>query len=337
MMKKFLMGVLTILLSGCVIGPPPLSNDMFADMKGVSIPYSFSSQQHFLVNVRINGSPPLPFLIDTGASISAIFDDTAENMNIAYTDEDTRNVRGLIQSAQRPLIVLDTFELASISREGHPVVVLPRDGRAPIAAGVLGMDILSNYTVAFVRSEKTLFLIDAEDFQRERLTGWKYLPLTDVLYDGTDLGLHRTTASIFRRPVPALIDTGTSVSLMNWEAAEHHFALGQLKEQLRQRWRLEGAIGEFHPTSAAQINRFATGEYIWRSAVFLVLDFEPLEKLDIGTSELIIIGSDLLSEQSFVMDFHSNNMWIWPSGNLVQSGSRGSPLGSFSVQSDQVY
>ena len=61
------------MLAGAVAGqPPPASGAVFASAtSGQSIPFDMIGDR-ILVRVHVNGSPPLPFVLDTGASADVI-------------------------------------------------------------------------------------------------------------------------------------------------------------------------------------------------------------------------------------------------------------------------
>jgi len=61
-------------LSACASGNFTSPRQLEAYPNAVSIPYRISDAGHLIVDVSVNGQSPQPFIIDSGANASAIYD-----------------------------------------------------------------------------------------------------------------------------------------------------------------------------------------------------------------------------------------------------------------------
>ena len=128
------------------------------------IPFDFKTRQP-VVLVKVNGGTPVPFVVDTGASINLIDREIARTANIAngqpstlsgggQATVDVQYVNGLTLEAGG---VRWNEQRAAIAELGYP------DKKH--YAGLLGAPILMRYAVQFAFASRTLRLIDPSTYR----------------------------------------------------------------------------------------------------------------------------------------------------------------------------
>lgn len=95
-----------------------------------------------IVPVRLNGGPPVPFLIDTGASYVLIPQAVAERQGI-HAGSDARRERFATANGtvEHTLVMLDSVQLGSARVEGVPAALSPS-----VAFGLLGLSFFNRFT-----------------------------------------------------------------------------------------------------------------------------------------------------------------------------------------------
>ena len=75
------------------------------------MPFRDSEAGHFLIDVSVNDHEARPFILDTGANVSAIYEPAAKAMDL-IAGEGMVSVNGLVGSGLRPR--LDGIELTCL-------------------------------------------------------------------------------------------------------------------------------------------------------------------------------------------------------------------------------
>ena len=159
---------------------------------------------HMLLPVTINGDGPYDFILDTGASRSAVASAVAEQYGFQSDWTDFDDVQALTTRFEA-----EFFELPNLEFSGRPAaslhsVVIPVEEGHPIpVAGLLGADAItsSRYTIDFMNSQLIL-----DTASPTRVTG-----LIDPI------GLLITQAEMRRAygTVHVMIDSGSARSIAN--------------------------------------------------------------------------------------------------------------------------
>ncbi len=321
------------LLVGCVAAPNAAPNaananaasaatanpDPQADEEVVAASFTlatYPSEEIFVAPVFIDGRGPFPFLIDTGSSISAVFEHSIGRMGDGVqVQASERLVRGLISAEARPEAQIASLRLGDRDLRNHRVIVLPRPVFGDEIDGIIGMDVLRDYAVRFDRGRDALTFIPSATFSAAPYRTWDRIDLVQAPYGARDFGLHFAIGTFERGESPVLFDTGTTPSVMNWEAASFNTIMRKLRRSIREQYRLEGSIETTLPTVKATLPTIRMGDHQWRTPTMLVLDLAPLEVLGGEGNPLIIAGADMLSQRTFVIDFANDVMFIDPQLN----------------------
>jgi predicted aspartyl protease len=196
-----------------------------------SIPFEL---RHGLVYVRVgvNGSSPLNFIVDTGASHTVLGIGGARSLDLPLMQ--VASVKGGVGSSAPPAyLVTDavSFSLSAVSYDSNSVVALPLeqlnacfsrlgDGAAALPDGILGRDFFTRFVVEIDYPARVLRLHSPESFAYKG--------------EGTILPLELTPNFMFvpvhvkaRKRLPAtaklVLDTGADVELsLNTKFAQAH-------------------------------------------------------------------------------------------------------------------
>ena len=108
MHRLIILSLTSLLLSACASTAITSISTLQSINDGFSVPYRISDAGHFLIDVSVNENVPRPFILDTGANVSAIYEPAAKALGLVASDKMIA-VNGLVGSGLRP--VLDGIEL----------------------------------------------------------------------------------------------------------------------------------------------------------------------------------------------------------------------------------
>lgn len=311
-MRRLLVLIATIVVAACKT-PTPAPIAVPADAGAVVLD-AYPAEETFVIPVYFNGRGPYEVLLDTGATVSAIFENVAPSLELDAADGATEDalVRGLITSERRPIVRLRTLQIGNRTHSDVRVVVLPRSRLGGEIDGIVGMDILRDYALGYDAERHAVTLVPGDRFSATWFERWDRMPLNQNPFKGRDFGLHFGEGHFSGKTVPVLIDTGTTPSVINWEAATYSRAVRMLREELRRGWELEGSVGTFVPKARAVMPTILLGTHRWLLPKLLILDLKPLDVIGAGGQPLIIVGADVLARRSFMIDFAGDQMFISP-------------------------
>lgn len=269
------------------------------------------------VPIMINGSRPLNFIIDTGATKSAIYKPTAVELGLPLSSETSVRIFGMVESALRPEITVQNFQIGQDVFAQLPIAILAPPTGSDVSAnerppdGILALDILAKYQIFYDHKTQKLKIKPNSERVPTIPPSWKRIELMSnpFVEDGRDLKFFE-----IRMVGPnsfALLDTGSEVNIMNWKVARYP-ALKILRRRLKENWVLSGAVGQFSPRVRTRVDRIRAGQKFWTEQDFLVMDFEHLNILGIDDQPFVIGGAELLNDSTFLLDFRHNILAIAP-------------------------
>ena len=306
--------VAAVLLASCQTLPdgPLMLEDALEANVAVTLPMRVSEKGLLVLeNVEIDGAS-LNFVLDTGATQSAIFKGTLDRAGLNVTAQEERMVHGMIESQNRRIVTLPQMTIGPIQYTQKQVIVLDNPkldfAESENYDGLIGMDILSDYNLLISPSLQELKLIPKE---REIYVPsyWSRIELTQNPFQADGRNLHFLQLRIAGRRTPALLDTGSEFSLLNWSAAR--FAqVKSLRRRLERDWQMQGAVGVFKPRTKVRLESFRGGQKFWSNKDFIILDFESLDILGVADQPFIIAGMNLFAGEAIFIDFERNFLAI---------------------------
>ncbi len=305
---KALISTLALALCGCaqVLGPEGALT---------VVPYELTDSGRILVDARIDGSGPYPFSLDTGASISFIFLDPVGELELATLPDVTATVRGLVASGKYPVVQFDRLQVGDEIWSDPMMVSVPEATPATRGiAGVLGVDFLRRYGLWFSAEDRLLRLYEPALLSGRAYEGWAMVPLEPVSIGLASAPLYFFDIEIGGRTMPALLDLGAGTNLINAPAATF---LRLTPEETGEELLVAGAL-ETAPILARLQTAMRTSNVSWENEDLLIADLGIFATLLHEDAPLAILGSGLLRQRDFVIDFERNRLFIRRGMNEVE-------------------
>ena len=296
MARVFLWLALASLISGCA-APLVLEKDGALAV----IPRQSGESRLLLVDTMVNGQGPFRFALDTAASISVLLESTAEAANVLAHPSKRIRLQGMTGSGTFPAAVADRIDVGGLHWDSPMLVLLPDS--SPVAGrvdGILGIDFMSRYAVAYSADDRAIRFYPRELVQhRHGYRQWTAIPLDEIHVSGSDASILGFAIHISGSRISAIFDLGSDTSLMNHRATR---VIGVHTPRRRG----EGVSGAFGSTIFATKLIFweiSTGGKRWRRKNFLVADFPVFEALGLQRVPAAVAGLDLFGDRDFVIDF----------------------------------
>lgn len=270
----------------------------------------------FVITASIDGSQPVPIIVDTGSTATALYPRGLALLNEEPEVEQFATVWGIASSELRPQITVPAMGIGSAERREVRAVLLEQPSSDGDIAGLVGLDFLEGYAMLWLPEEAALTFIPSERLIEEAFAGWEILSLRRDMPAGKPRRLVTTDVRLSGRTIPALIDTGAVRSFINWDAAEGNPILRLYRRRMERRWRIEGAVGSFDPRLLVTFERVLLGRQEWRDADLLVAELSSFDPEGDAPSPLIIIGSDFWQDHGFLIDVASGRLFLRPINHL---------------------
>lgn len=242
--------------------------------------------QRLTVKAYVNGQGPFDFLVDTGASSSAISAELADQLALVRTGSNKLHSIAGTQSVSTARV--EDLTVGKRSRANMMVSVLPRSLLR--MDGVLGLEWLGRASLLL-------------DFQRQKMVVGEGLPLSDsqtvaVKSRLTRNGLMLIDAFIPDQRLVAFVDTGSTTSVGNLPllaaAREGRSIVGELSDT-----ELRSVTGQILPARATVVSRLMLGKLTLRNIPLLIGQVHTFDYWGFRDEPAIVIGIDILKK------FHS--------------------------------
>lgn len=307
---------LVVALSGCATTLAP-------DDAVASGPFSIDERGRFIARLSVNGRADRPFIVDTAASISAVYKPYVELAGLEPFNSSV-TVHGLMASGQLPLVLLPRLEFDRARWTNRSVVQLPAaptDERlTDPPVGILGHDILASYGVEFSIAARTLRFYSPETLSRRHYAGWTSVPLTRGP-DGTpSASIYFLNISIEGQPVRAVFDLGSGVNMVNWRAARS-VGLERGNYARASRATVGGILDETGVVPRFVAGRVNTGAVRWREEVFGIEDLTIFATLGLGDGPAALLGAGLFAQRDFVIDLARHRVLIRTADEAPAAGN----------------
>ncbi len=179
-------------------------------------PYHLLDDGRIVVETRVNDQGPFDFALDTGSSITIIFDDLRNELELESVPGLSANVHGAVASGQFPLFNINHFQVGREVWADARIVSLPGETAAAAKLdGILGIDFLRRYAVGFSAEDRVLRLYPPDLVQERSYQGWASVPLELVNIGEIDTALYFLEIEIRGQKMPALFDLGAGTNMMN--------------------------------------------------------------------------------------------------------------------------
>lgn len=272
------------------------------------IPHEVGSQGHIIVKTMINDHGPYRFALDTGASISVVFDKTREEAGLELRAGEQVLVHGMIGSGHFPLTTVTELKVGKESWRNARLASLPGNRQVPTEIdGILGVDFLSRYAVGVSAEERVVRLYPPELVSNRSYSGWHSIPMRKLqVGDGTAFA-YSINLEINKIPIPAILDLGAGFNLMNWRAAG---AIRVKPKGAMSRKVIYGAVEDARIVAELDVEKLRVASLHWRHRTFFISKFSIFEVLELENKPAAIVGPAFFKDRDFVIDFVRNRLLI---------------------------
>jgi predicted aspartyl protease len=279
------------------------------------LPYRVGADGRVATDVFVNGQGPFSFLLDTAASRSMMFEHVRAKLGIATTGGIPITVYGMQNIGTAVPVMVDQLRLSNETIRSLAMGVLPDDSDP--ADGLLGMDVLSNYQLVLDRENLRLKLLTGDSGTMD-FRDWPSLSLTRRTAKDAAANLWLMRASVGGISVNSLLDMGSGMTIVNWNAAEQlglkrtHFPREGVPQKLRD------ALGTVEPIIFATGLTIWLGGHVFTDQTVLVANVRVFQYFHLDGEPAAIIGSGLLKDNSLAIDFARQRLYVGP---VVRSDS----------------
>lgn len=302
-------------LTACVTAPPTAPDSVQALPRTITVPYRISDAGHLLVNLSVNGQDNQAFIIDSGATISAIYEEPLRRLGLDLSGKFV-SVKGLIATGDSPTIADVKLSLGSRVFQSDDIVMLktqdtPHRTIGNGAVGLLGTDFLAAHTVVFDRHAMRASFLPSDDVTPEFFAGWRKIPLENRVGNYPDHGLYFAHVKLLGKQTPVLVDTGSNLNFINWHLATLDDQLKRVRRKIRKAVEFRGANGATPLHLETFFYDVTLGNHTWPQVKVNVLEFESFDEIAPTDKPMMLAGAPMFSPSSFAFDFGGNVLYIY--------------------------
>ena len=280
------------------------------------LPYRIGGDGRVSTDVFVNGEGPFSFVVDTASSRTMLFEHLSRRLGLKPSEPGLLKVYAMNNIGTATPVKPRELRLANERLTGLTLGVLPDDVHPPdgelSADGILGMDALSGYFLAMDHDTLRLKLMDPADPEADTYRQWPYETLTPYLAKDVDVTLWWLNAKFGGKPVTALLDMGSGITMINWNAAEKlgihqaKFAKEKIPQDLRD------ALGTLEPVVTVKGLTIALGRREFPVETVIVANAAVFRYFGLDGKPAAIIGPALLRTNSLAIDFGKRRIYIGP-------------------------
>ena len=296
------MFMLALLLANATVTPPspplvaPAVIDNSLEITGDSVAAEQLKKRMF-IDVKVNDSGPHRFLVDSGADRSVVSDGLASQLKLPVGE--TVRVQGM--AGQREVATVEVAALTIGTSEIGPIMAPALSARHLGADGLIGIDALADQRLMLDFDKRSITVQDSR--QPYVATGNEIL-VTARRRKGQ---LIITQASVDRREVAAVIDTGSEITLGNSALRRRLFGASKPKDM--RDIELLSVTGQVLKAEAIALNNVQIGSLVLSNVVIAFADAPPFALFGLTERPAIFLGSDLLSNFRRVsLDFRNRKV-----------------------------
>ncbi|HTU71647.1 MAG TPA: retroviral-like aspartic protease family protein [Candidatus Baltobacteraceae bacterium] len=264
-----------------------------------------SPDGHQTVPVFVNGRGPYPFILDTGADGSAVYQWFARFAKLKTVAGAAGSLSGQTGTADVPLYKIDDLAMSDRHIEHVTVYGLPDRHDAGREAGVLGTDYMDGAIIAF---DFPCGKVDvyAKPVESARAVGDDGAPVSAATVNGS--GLLSIPISVNGYAGTAVIDTGSRDTRMT-PAFARAAGIDTRSADFHNGAAIYGANSNRMTPRVGPIGTVRFANVSVRDARAEVIDL-PVLRRDFGSRPAMLLGSDLLGKFRLVYDHQARRIWI---------------------------
>ena len=287
----------------------------------VELPYRIGWDGRVSTDVFVDGQGPFNFVVDTASSRTMLFEHLRQKLGLAPSAKDLLTVYAMNNIGTALPVKPRELGLANRAITGLTLGVLPDDINPPEgvlgADGILGMDALSNYLLVMDHDALRLKLMDPASPDADVYRKWSSALLTPYQAKGMDITLWWLRAKFGNQDVTALLDMGSGITMLNWNAAEKlglkraSFAKAVIPQDLRD------ALGTLEPVVTVKGLTISLGDRTFPVQTVIVANAAVFGYFGLENQPAAIIGPALLRYNSLAIDFNKRRIYIGPTSQAT--------------------
>lgn len=276
-----------------------------------SLPYGVSSAGRILLDVSINEAEARPLALDTGATISVLYGNFAEAVNLEVSDR-TLFVRGLVGKGVRPVIEDVPLQLGPQDIAMEQMLMLDTPFIKDEAVGLLGADIMSLFVAVFNKDTLTATFVPREAIDAESFAGWNKVPLEIFSDAQTSSRLYFAHMDLDGRDIPVLVDTGSNLNFINWKLAKLDKEVERLERKLIREGTLQGALDTTSASRETTFNDLELGKQHWDEISVVIMGLGALDTVAPVDGPMMVAGAKVFTPYTIAFDLVGLNLYLKP-------------------------
>lgn len=278
------------------------------------IPYEVTDEGAITINVTVNGGGPYPFIVDTGATLTIAFENLARRTALSPVARPSLRVLSISGAKTfEPYEIGDLFAGAQLA-DDHVGVVLP-DWESPreTPAGIIGLDILEKFALAFDVGARTLSLYAPEGLPPDLTARMRKATMKLKRFEGTGAELYTARGRVNGEPIEFIVDLGISTTLVNFAAGDAILANSLIVSAGRTTTtgtRLEDVFDDRTRVNAGIFRSISVGRQRWSRKVVWIYDAPLFDELGVQRLAYGLLGADLMAEKDFALDFKNERLYL---------------------------
>jgi predicted aspartyl protease len=280
------------------------------------LPYRIGGDGRVSTDVLIDGQGPFSFLLDTASSRTMLFEHLRQKLGLAPSEGGMLKVYAMNNIGTALPVKPSELRLGGRPVTGLTLGVLPDELKPPDgeqgADGILGMDALSHYFLMMDHDALRLKLMDPTGPDTEPYRRWPSAELTPHRAKDMDVTLWWLRAKFGDQGVTALLDMGSGITMLNWNAAEKlglrktSFDKAPIAQSLRD------ALGTIEPVVTVKGLTITIADRTFSAQTVIVANAAVFRYFGLDNKAAAIIGPALLRTNSLAIDFNKRRVYIGP-------------------------
>ena len=260
---------------------------------------------HPIAQVRLDGSKPLRFVIDTAASSTSILPRLRAAMPGSMVASGSQNLDGAAGKTQIETLTLKKLTVDGRSFEGLKAFALPPSPVDELGVdGVLGADIIARFAVEIDMPGRHWRMTETPTPAMLK----DMLPAVPITLD--EALTPRLTVHLDGTAVPAILDTGAKGTIMNWAAAR---LLGITPDSpgLVKATTVKGVTAHGTASVTKRFRELRIGEASKTDATLRIADLPVFSALGFAEGQpALILGIDMLADRRIVIDHPGKRLFL---------------------------
>ncbi len=277
-------------------------------------PYKLSDEGAITIDVTVNGRGPYPFIVDTGATLTIVFNNFARQANLPRAEGVSLRVLSISGAKIFEPYELGALAAGTVLAERQIGVVLP-DWDAPrkTPAGIIGLDILENFAIALDAKKQTIAFYRGAGLPKALTARMRKAPIRRARYHPTGAELFTVRGRVNREPIDFILDLGLATTLINYAAGDALIA-GTLAVSTGRTAttgsRIEDVFDDRTRASAGVLRTVSAGPKRWSRKLVWIYDAPLFDELGVQRLPYGLLGADLLIAQDLAIDFEEKKIYF---------------------------